>query len=74
MELAAAARCLMTPAYYAGFQERSERVQNDFRGLLREAMRQGKGLRWNDPAFGIVWPDTPQIISQRDAGYPDFNQ
>lgn len=31
-----------------------------------------RGVRWNDPAFGIVWPIEPQVISQRDAGYPDF--
>lgn len=30
------------------------------------------GVRWNDPAFGIVWPATPTLISDRDAGYPDF--
>jgi len=30
-----------------------------------------RGIRWNDPAFGIVWPYAPKIISSRDAGYPD---
>ena len=33
----------------------------------------GSGLRWDDPAFGITWPAAPQIISDRDAGYPDFS-
>jgi dTDP-4-dehydrorhamnose 3,5-epimerase len=32
----------------------------------------GYGLRWNDPALGIVWPAVPGVISARDAGYPDF--
>jgi dTDP-4-dehydrorhamnose 3,5-epimerase len=32
------------------------------------------GARWNDPAFGIAWPATPRIISDRDAGYPDFTR
>ncbi len=31
-----------------------------------------RGIRWNDPAFGIAWPAAPAIISERDAGYPDF--
>jgi dTDP-4-dehydrorhamnose 3,5-epimerase len=32
-----------------------------------------RGARWNDPAFGIVWPqDTKLIISSRDAAYPPF--
>jgi dTDP-4-dehydrorhamnose 3,5-epimerase len=30
------------------------------------------GVRWNDPAFGITWPTAVQIISERDANYPDF--
>lgn len=32
----------------------------------------GRGVRWNDPAFAIDWPAHPRIISERDAGYPDF--
>ena len=31
----------------------------------------GRGVRWNDPAFGIVWPAEPLVISERDATYPD---
>lgn len=31
------------------------------------------GVRWNDPAFGIVWPVPDPILSPRDAGYPDFD-
>ena len=31
-----------------------------------------RGFRWNDPAFGIVWPAEVRIISDRDRNYPDF--
>jgi dTDP-4-dehydrorhamnose 3,5-epimerase len=31
------------------------------------------GVRWNDPAFGIHWPEPVRIISTRDQNYPDFN-
>jgi dTDP-4-dehydrorhamnose 3,5-epimerase len=31
-----------------------------------------RGIRWNDPAFGINWPLTPPIISERDRSYSDF--
>jgi dTDP-4-dehydrorhamnose 3,5-epimerase len=32
-----------------------------------------RGVRWNDPAFGIAWPlGTPTVIHPRDAGYPDY--
>ena len=30
------------------------------------------GVRWNDPAFGIIWPEKVEVISQRDAAYPLF--
>jgi dTDP-4-dehydrorhamnose 3,5-epimerase len=30
------------------------------------------GVRWNDPAFGIVWPLPNPILSPKDAAYPDF--
>lgn len=31
-----------------------------------------RGVRWNDPAFAIAWPESPRVISPRDAAYPDF--
>jgi dTDP-4-dehydrorhamnose 3,5-epimerase len=31
-----------------------------------------RGVRWNDPAFRIVWPAEPAILSERDASCPDF--
>lgn len=31
-----------------------------------------RGVRWNDPAFGIDWPEAPAVICPRDDGFPDF--
>ncbi|WP_020592690.1 dTDP-4-dehydrorhamnose 3,5-epimerase family protein [Kiloniella laminariae] len=31
-----------------------------------------RGQRWDDPAFGIEWPEKPLVISERDANYPDY--
>jgi dTDP-4-dehydrorhamnose 3,5-epimerase len=32
-----------------------------------------RGVRWDDPAFGIVWPEAPsRVISSRDRAFPDF--
>lgn len=31
------------------------------------------GVRWNDPAFGIDWPDAKPILSEKDRDYVDFN-
>lgn len=34
-----------------------------------------RGVRWDDPAFGIDWPDAEtRIISQRDRDYADFRR
>ena len=30
------------------------------------------GVRWNDPAFGIKWPEDDRTIMDRDSVYPDF--
>jgi dTDP-4-dehydrorhamnose 3,5-epimerase len=29
-----------------------------------------RGVRWNDPAFGIAWPAEPKVISERDNAWP----
>jgi len=31
-----------------------------------------RGVRWNDPAFNVVWPGETRIIHPRDANYPDY--
>ena len=31
-----------------------------------------RGLRWNDPAFGIDWPLPDPILSPKDAVHPDY--
>ncbi len=31
-----------------------------------------RGVRWNDPAFQISWPQEIIVISERDLAFPDF--
>jgi len=32
-----------------------------------------RGVRWNDPAFGITWPDAEgALLSDKDRNWPDF--
>lgn len=31
-----------------------------------------RGIRWNDPAFHIEWPDKVEVISERDRTYPNY--
>jgi dTDP-4-dehydrorhamnose 3,5-epimerase len=30
------------------------------------------GVRWNDPAIGVQWPETITFMSQRDLVFPDW--
>ena len=31
-----------------------------------------RGVRFDDPVFGIDWPAPPSLISEKDRSYPDF--
>ncbi len=31
-----------------------------------------RGVRWNDPAFAVEWPAEPDVISEKDQQFPDF--
>jgi dTDP-4-dehydrorhamnose 3,5-epimerase len=33
-----------------------------------------RGVRFDDPAFQIVWPDKVEVISERDRTYPNFKE
>ena len=33
-----------------------------------------KGIRWDDPMFGINWPLKPSIISEKDQNWDDFSK
>lgn len=32
-----------------------------------------RGVRWDDPSFGVRWPVRPEVISDKDANWPDFS-
>jgi dTDP-4-dehydrorhamnose 3,5-epimerase len=32
-----------------------------------------RGMRWDDPAFGIEWPLEVQVISDKDKSWPDYS-
>jgi dTDP-4-dehydrorhamnose 3,5-epimerase len=31
-----------------------------------------RGVRWNDPAFGIQWPIEASVMAEKDRQFPDF--
>jgi dTDP-4-dehydrorhamnose 3,5-epimerase len=32
-----------------------------------------RGVRWDDPTFGISWPLEPAVLSEKDRSLPDFD-
>jgi dTDP-4-dehydrorhamnose 3,5-epimerase len=32
-----------------------------------------RGVRWDDPAFQIAWPEKVEVISKRDRSHPNFS-
>lgn len=51
-------------------QDNSEVFYEMFESYYPELAR---GVRWDDPVFGITWPDDQRVISDKDASYPDFS-
>lgn len=66
-------RALYIPAGFAhGFLSVAENSEVLYQISAFHHPESARGLRWNDPAFAIDWPVDPAVISDRDAGYPDF--
>ena len=67
---------LFAPAGLAhGFQTLEDASEVHYQMGYRYVPEAAAGVRWDDPAFGIEWPEPPaagRVISERDAGYPDF--
>jgi len=67
---------LFAPAGLAhGFQTLEDASEVHYQMGHHYVPAAASGVRWDDPAFGIEWPEPPpggRVISERDAGYPDF--
>jgi dTDP-4-dehydrorhamnose 3,5-epimerase len=67
---------LFVPAGFAhGFQTLTGDVEVSYQMSYHHVPEAARGVRWDDPAFGIDWPEPPggeRTISARDAAYPDL--
>ena len=74
VELSAAnRRALFVPAGLAhGFQTLVDETEVFYQMSRAFVPGAGRGVRWDDPAFGIAWPEDERIISERDRLWPDF--
>jgi dTDP-4-dehydrorhamnose 3,5-epimerase len=64
---------LYIPAGFAhGFQTLADDAEVTYMMTDFYEPRNARGVRWNDPAFGIIWPEDERVIIERDNSYPDF--
>lgn len=55
-----------------GFQTLEDDTEVFYQMSHRFEAESARGVRWDDPVFGIMWPSDVRIISKRDQQYPDF--
>lgn len=66
-------RMVYVPTGFAhGFQTLEDGTELFYQVSEVYAPEYARGVRWNDPVFGIQWPDADRIIIDRDRDYPDF--
>jgi dTDP-4-dehydrorhamnose 3,5-epimerase len=66
-------RMLYVPEGLAhGFQTLEDDTEVFYQMSAFYAPDHARGVRWNDPAFGIQWPEAERTISERDQRYSDF--
>jgi dTDP-4-dehydrorhamnose 3,5-epimerase len=62
------------PVCLHGFQTLADRSEVSYMMTGFYDPQYGRGFRWNDPAFGIRWPEPRNVhILPRDAEYQDFS-
>ena len=66
-------RMLYVPEGFAhGFITLKDDVEVDYQVSQFYTPGKERGIRWNDPLFGIKWPTEKPVISEKDATHPDF--
>ena len=69
-------RAFYIPAGLAhGFQTLTDDCEVLYQMGYRYVPEAARGVRWDDPAFGIEWPpvDDERIIAEKDRAYQDFD-
>jgi dTDP-4-dehydrorhamnose 3,5-epimerase len=65
---------LYVPKGFAhGFQTLEDASEVFYQMSEVYAPESGRGVRWNDPAFKIAWPEPVSLVNERDGTYPDVN-
>jgi dTDP-4-dehydrorhamnose 3,5-epimerase len=66
-------KMLYVPAGMAhGFQTLEDGTEVFYQMSQDYSAEHSRGVRWDDPVFGISWPEAERTILERDQSYPDF--
>jgi dTDP-4-dehydrorhamnose 3,5-epimerase len=58
-----------------GFQTLADGTEVAYAISEPHAPESAAGVRWDDPAFGIEWPEAEErVISEKDRSWPDFTR
>jgi dTDP-4-dehydrorhamnose 3,5-epimerase len=67
-------RMLYVPKGFAhGFLSLQDNTETIYLVTEYYAADRERGIRYNDPEFGIQWPVQPSIVSPKDMAHPDFD-
>lgn len=70
-------RSLFVPAGCAhGFQTLLDGSEVHYQMTCPHVPHAARGVRWDDPAFAIAWPEPPagreRLLAERDRAFPDY--
>jgi dTDP-4-dehydrorhamnose 3,5-epimerase len=74
LELSAENRLMLyAPEGFAhGYQALTDMAEIYYMTSAPYAAQSARGVRYNDPAFGVLWPLPVSVISQPDQNWPDY--
>jgi dTDP-4-dehydrorhamnose 3,5-epimerase len=55
-----------------GFQTLADDTEVCYQISQFSSSEHARGVRWNDQAFGVSWPEAERTMIERDRTYPDF--
>ena len=62
------------PGFAHGFQTLEDATEVLYQISEFYSPQHARGVRWDDPAFHIAWPEDERTIVDRDRSYPDFRR
>jgi dTDP-4-dehydrorhamnose 3,5-epimerase len=65
---------LIPPNIAHGFMTLTAECEVHYQMDVAYVPKAARGARWNDPAFRIAWPASPEVISERDRTYPNYER